>query len=155
MSRKGVTPVIATALLIGITVSTVLTASVYVDNSISDVKELGDDISDEQRAEDAEMGIQYGYKRSGDLFIDIRNKGSIALPLKDNGSKVLSIYADGRPVEDWKFLSDREVLGTSGTITINTTVDFPPKGNYTKILVRGSYETESTIICYNDGSPSC
>lgn len=156
MSSKGVTPVVATALLIGIAVSTALTASVFMEGTLSDVRSgFEGELQDRNLEDQAEMSIEYGYMRGGYLLLDIRNTGSVALPMKDNDTRVLAVYMDGRPNEDWKFLSDREVLGQDGTVTINTTEPFPDQGNYTEVEVTGSYETESTIICYSDGSPSC
>jgi len=156
MSRKGVTPVVATALLIGIAVSTALTASVFMDNTLSNVKgNFEDDINDRDRESDSGMTIQYGYEQGGYLFTDVRNTGSIALPLKDNDTRTLSVYMDGRPNDDWEYLSDRDVLGQDATVTINTSRPFPGQGNSTEVDIRGAYGTESSIICYNDGSNSC
>lgn len=156
MSRKGVTPVVATALLIGIAVSTALSASVFMEGTLSDVRNnVEDDISERDRESDSEMSIDYGYEQGGYLLIDVRNSGSIALPLKDNDTRVVSVYMDGRPNDDWHYLSDREVLGQDATVTINTTKAFPDPGNSTKVEIRGAYETQSSIICYNDGADSC
>jgi flagellin-like protein len=157
MSSKGVSPVVGTALLIGIAVSTALTASVFMQDTLDDVKgNFEDDVRDRNLEDKSEMSIDYGYSRSGDLFLDLRNDGSIALPLvNEEGEKVLSVYVDGRPNEDWKIPSGKETVANGGKVTINTTVAFPVQGNYTKIEIRGAHGTQSTIICYNDGSPSC
>lgn len=156
MSRKGVTPVIATALLIGIAVSTALTAMVFMEGTLSDVKgNIEDDVTESDREADSEMSIDYGYEQGGYLLIDVRNTGSRALPLMDNDTKVLSVYMEGKPNDDWDYLSDREVLGKDATVTINTTEAFPAPSNSTEVDIRGSYETQSSIICYNDGSDTC
>lgn len=156
MSSKGVTPVVATALLIGIAVSTALTASVFMEGTLSDVRDsFEDDISERDRESDSEMSIDYGYEQGGYLLVDVRNTGSIALPLRDNETKVLSVYLDGRPSDGWSYLSDREVLGQDATVTINTTEAFPAPSNSTEVDIRGAYETQSSIICYNDGSDTC
>lgn len=156
MSSKGVTPVIATSLLIGIAVSTALTASVFMEGTLNDVRSgFEDDINDKNLESESQMGIDYGYEQGGNLMIDIRNTGSISLPLKDNDTNVLSVYLDGRPSDNWEYLSDRDVLGPDATITINTKQSFPDQGNYTEVEVRGAYETQSSMICYNDGGNSC
>ena len=156
MNRKGVTPVIATSLLIGIAVSTALTAAVFMEDTLSDVRgNFEDDISDQELSSKAEMSIDYGYERNGYMLLDIRNTGQVTLPLKDNDTEVLSVYIDGRPRDGWSFLSDREVLGTDGTITINTSESFPNQGNYKEVEITGAYDTESSIICYSGGGDSC
>ena len=156
MSRKGVTPVIATALLIGIAVSTALSAMVFMEGTLSDVQgNVEDDVTERDRESDSEMSIDYGYEQGGYLLIDIRNTGSRALDLMDNDTKVLSVYMEGKPNDDWDYLSDREVLGQDATVTINTSEAFPAPGNSTEVEIRGAYETQSSIICYNDGSGSC
>lgn len=157
MSSKGVSPVVATALLIGIAVSTALTASVFMQGTLKDVKgNFQDDIKDRSLNDKSEMSIDYGYSRDGDLFLDLRNDGSIALPIKnEQGDKVLSVYVDGRPKENWVVPSGKETVAKGGKVTINTTASFPAQGNYTKVEITGAHGTESTIICYNDGSPSC
>lgn len=156
MSSKGVTPIIATALLIGIAVSTALTASVFMQNSLDDVRSgFQDDLEDRNQEDKAELSVEYGYNQGGYTLIDIRNTGSIALPLKDNGDATLAIYLDGRPAENWEYLSDREILSQDSRITINTSEPFPVQGNYTQVEITGPFSVESSIICYNDGSPSC
>lgn len=156
MNRKGVTPVIATSLLIGIAVSTALTAAVFMEDTLSDVKgNFEDDISDQELSSKAEMSIDYGYERNGYMLLDITNTGQVALPLKSNDTRDIGVYIDGRPNDDWSFLSDREILGTGGTITLNTSESFPNQGNYTEVELRGPYDTESSIICYSGGDGSC
>jgi hypothetical protein len=156
MSSKGVTPVVATALLIGIAVSTALTASVFMEDTLSNLRgNFEDDVRDRNLEDQAEMSIEFGYERDGYLLLDLRNTGSIALPLVDDGEQVLAVYMDGRPNDDWSFVSDKDTLGQDGKVTINTSKEFPAQGNYTRVEINGAHGTESTIICYNDGSPSC
>lgn len=164
MSSKGVTPIIATALLIGIAVSTALTASIFMQNSLDDVRSgFEDDLEDSEREDRAELSIEYGYNQGGYTLIDIRNTGSIALPLRDGGNATsvgdptLAIYLDGRPAENWEYLADsnKTVLSQDGRVSINTSEPFPVQGNYTQVEITGPYSVESSIICYNDGSPSC
>lgn len=158
MSSKGVTPIIATALLIGIAVSTALTASVFMQNSLDDVRSgFEDDLQEGEREDQAELSIEYGYNQGGYTLIDIRNTGSIALPIRENGNATLAVYMDGRPAENWEYLvgADKTVLSQDSRITINTSESFPVQGNYTNIEITGPYSVESSIVCYNDGSPSC
>ncbi|MFB6114722.1 MAG: archaellin/type IV pilin N-terminal domain-containing protein [Candidatus Nanohalobium sp.] len=156
MSSKGVTPVVATALLIGIAVSSVVTASVFMMESRKQVKNnFLDNLNEEQKEDKSELTIEYGYNQSGFILLDLRNTGSIALPLNKSGRSTLALYEGGRPDDSWRFLSDRAALGVDGRITINTTERFPGIGNYTKIKVTGPFGTDSSIVCYNDGNPSC
>lgn len=156
MNRKGVTPVIATSLLIGIALSTALTASVFMQNSLNDVQQgFEDDLQDEELEDKSDLSIQYGYDQGGYILLELRNSGSVALPLDRDGTRLISLYISGRPEEDWSYLSPRSQLGVGTTITMNTTRTFPDSGDYTEIEVRGPRDTSSSIVCYNDGSPSC
>jgi len=157
MNRKGVTPVIATSLLIGIALSTALTASVFMQNSLDDVQQgFEDDLNDEELEDQSDLSIQYGYDQGGYTLLELRNSGEVALPLQnEDGIELISLYVSGRPEEDWSYLSPRPQIGVGETITINTTQPFPNSGNDIEIEVRGPRDTSSSIICYNDGSPSC
>lgn len=154
MNRKGVTPVIATSLLIGIAISTVLTASVFLNNNIDTIREgFTDDLNDEQIQEEAELSVEFGYDRSGWLFLDVRNTGETGLPLKnDQGDDRLEVYVDGRPQTDWSMVNERDLLARGSKLTINSSVTFPGSGSRKEVEVIGPFETSSAIICFNDGS---
>jgi len=156
MEGKGVTPIIATTLLFGIAISAVVSATFFMQNTLDDVKEgFSDDIRTEQIREKADITIEFGYDRSDYLMIDLRNSGDISLPLKKDTQELVSLYVGGRPDSDWYYLGDTSVLQEDEKITVNTTENFPQKGNYTNIQVNGPYETDSHIVCYNDGDSSC
>ncbi|MFB6174555.1 MAG: archaellin/type IV pilin N-terminal domain-containing protein [Candidatus Nanohalobium sp.] len=153
MNRKGVTPVVATALLIGIALSTVATAAVFMQDSFKRVQDRGQDAVNSGHP-NADLSIETGYNQGGYIIVRVRNKGKTALPINKSDS-VFSVYAGGRPTYDWKFLSDIKVLGAGGVVTVNTSETFPAYQNSTKIEVVGPYDTKSAIYCYNDGSSSC
>lgn len=156
MDSKGVTPVVATALLLGIAISSVVTASVFMMESRQQVQEnFLEDLNQEQREDKSELKIEYGYNQSDYILLDLRNTGSIALPLKDSGTDTVALYVGGRPDDTWSYVSTRETLGVDGRISLNTTAEFPNRGSYKEVQVTGPFGTESTIVCYNDGNPSC
>ncbi|MFB6180324.1 MAG: archaellin/type IV pilin N-terminal domain-containing protein [Candidatus Nanohalobium sp.] len=159
--RKGVTPVVATIFLLAIAISSVVTASVFMNNSLNQVKDdFTSELSDQQKRDKSELTIEYAGKDSrGKIYIELRNTGTIPLPLYRSGRTTLSLYEEGVPVpnSNWSFSgSSRDVLRTSSKITLDTKIDFPSVSSYKKVEVRGPYGTDSQILCYNDGSsPAC
>jgi archaellum component FlaG (FlaF/FlaG flagellin family) len=162
MNRKGVTPVVATALLLGISISAVASASVFMGNVLEETgSQFEDDLREQERRDQSTFAIEYGYNSSGGFtFIDVRNTGQVTLAVEEENQKIWTLYVDGKP-HDWKYVNDdlsnqanvnvdpREVM------RINTTVEYPSQGNSVELEVQGAYETSSAIVCTNIGEPSC
>lgn len=165
MSRKGVTPVIATALLILIGVSAVSAAAVFLRDTTSDVTGgVNDKLSEQQRIDGTSISIERGYNDSGNISLRVRNTGRYLILVEgdDQGSdqqKNWNLYVDGRP-QEWNYSTvnnpPRYTLDSGETVAIDTDVDYPSSGNYKRLEIKGRYETESAIICSNDGgSQNC
>lgn len=162
MSRKGVTPVIATTLLILIAVSAVSTAAVFLRDTTDDVRSgVEDRLSEQERIEGTSISVERGYNNSdSDISLTVRNTGSYLVVVEESDSgtddnKKWNLYVDGKPQDfDYQAASDpdRMTIDPGETITIDSNSDFPSSGNYKRLEVRGQYETESGIICSNSGN---
>lgn len=170
-SSKGITPVIATVLLITISVAATASAYTFITSTQKAFwQNQKDDLRQQERRSKADINIEYVYNSTGNfVFMNIRNTGSITLPINKSGRKLLSLYADGRPVtsdvggnaKGWKYTTGSQapsnpvLLNPSGMLTINTTVTFPVRGNSKAFKLVGPYKTSDSHVCFNSGSPSC
>ena len=162
MSRKGITPVIATSLLILIGVSAVSTAAVFLRDTTQDVTDgVEDKLSEQQRIDGTSISIERGYNNSNsDISLRVRNTGQYVVLVEDsdNGAddnKNWNLYVDGQPTEfTYSSMSDpdRVSLDAGETITIDTGVSYPSSGNYKRLEVQGRYEAEAGIVCSNSGA---
>lgn len=136
MSSKGVTPVIATVLLIGISVGATFTAYTFLMDASDRTQEGYEERIEQENLEDeTAIDIERVYNSSGGYaFLLIRNLGSRPVTLvNDAGDRYLSVFVDGEPVgstpQDWSFVgSSQDKVGRDSTVTINTTVLFPSSG---------------------------
>lgn len=173
-SRKGITPVIATAILITISIAATGTAYTVLTDTQKEVQEgFEKDISDKKCKSQSDLNLEYVYNSTGGfIFTNLRNSGSISTPINESGRKILTFYADGTPVSSnvgsggkgWKYtdldsrdLSEEQYLDPNEIITINTTVEFPPETGDSKkeIKVVGACEATDSHVCYNTGTASC
>lgn len=159
---KGVTPVVATALLLAISVSAVATASIFMGDVLQDTgDQFENDLREQERRDQSSFAIEYGYNSSeGFTLLDVRNTGSRTLAVEEDGSKIWTLYVDGKP-RDWEYVSsDLETSDQVGVdprevLRMNTTVEYPLQGDSVELEVRGSYSTSSAIVCKHQGQPSC
>lgn len=162
MSRKGVTPVVATSLLILIAVSAVSSAAVFLRDTTDDITSgVEDELSEQERIEGTSISIERGYNNSeGNISLRVRNTGRYAILIEDDDTgtednKRWTMYVDGRPTSfEYASMSNpnRVSLDSGETITLNTGVRYPSAGNYNRLEIQGRYETESGIICSNGGN---
>ncbi len=171
ISRKGITPVVATVLLITISVAATASAYTFITKTQKQVGEsFEQDLNQEERRMQSDINIEYAYNSTGRfVFMNVRNTGSVTLPVNKSGRKYLTLYADGRPVsssagdngQGWKYadpshdISNEDHLDPEELLTINTTVRFPSSGNSKSFKLVGSYDTSDSHVCYNSGTASC
>ena len=161
MNRKGITPVIATSLLILIAVSAVATAAVFFRGTTDDITgSVNDQLSEQQRIEGTSISVERGYNNSnGNISLKVRNTGRYVILIEENDQKYWSLFADGRP-NSFSYASysapSRVSLDTGEVITLQTDVDYPSSGSFTRLELQGRFEIESGIVCSNDGgSQNC
>jgi len=162
MSRKGITPVIATSLLIMIAVSAVATAAIFFRNTTNDITDsVNDQLSDQQRIEGTSISVERGYNNSnGKINLKVRNTGRYVILIEENDQKYWSLFADGRP-NSFSYASyssslPQVSLDTGEVITLETDVNYPSPDSFTRLELQGRFEIESGIVCSNDGgSQNC
>ncbi len=163
MSRKGVTPVLATSLLILIAISAVSTAAVFLRDTTDDITGgVEDQLSEQERIDGTSISIERGYNNSdSDISLMVRNTGRYLVAVEDSemdpgDNRTWTLYVDGRPQEfDYESGNPDIRLDSGETITIDTNTDYPSPGDYKRLEVQGRYETETGIICSNSGGQNC
>lgn len=157
MKVKGVTPVVATAILLFIAIASVGTASVFLDDLVESIQEaLESDLEREERIEQSEISIITVYNNSeGELGLTVENTGSITLDIEEDGVKIWNVYTDGSPAEDWETVDDIERLDPVELVEIEVEEGFPEDGEETEIEVQAQYESSARYICTGTGEPTC
>jgi len=160
MSRKGVTPVIATVLLITISVAATASAYTFINTIQSDIQShFEEDLTEEQRQQQSSFNIEYVYENDDYIFLSLRNTGTLELVMKDGDDYRLDLYTEQRPIstDEWSFVSeeDQVSLRSEQTTTINTSEAFPDEGDSVFLELYGPFQTSSTYVCHNSGSSSC
>lgn len=164
--RKGVTPVIATVLLLTISVGAAASAYTFLSGTQKQVGEsIESDLSDREKKQNSDLNIEYAYNNSnGFVVLNVRNTGSISLELEEDNEKIWSLYADGKPVSSsagssgkgWKYYnSPQDILDPNSVISINTTKQFPQRGESIAFRLVGQYGVKDSHVCQNSGSNSC
>ncbi|MFB6099776.1 MAG: archaellin/type IV pilin N-terminal domain-containing protein [Candidatus Nanohalobium sp.] len=158
MSSKGISPVVATVLLMGIAIASVSSAAVFLGDTMQGLQNSVEDwILGESKEESATISVDYGVNGSnGYLLMDIRNTGSISLAVEEGGRKNWNMYVDGVPRE-WEYVSgsytgkENVIIDPNEVIRINTTVQFPSTGNRVQVSLKGQYNTGVSYICFSEG----
>ena len=152
---KGVTPVVATVLLVFIAVTAVGSAAVFLEGTISGVQEGAEDqLEREERIDNSDLRIQSGFNNTdGDLNIVVRNTGSVTLPIRENGDDLFSIFVDNSPNNVWTVPEDE--IDPNQIVTINLTESFPPVDSSKSVRISAPYETSDSYVCYNTGDRQC
>ena len=155
---KGVSPVVAEVLLVGIAVSGAVSAGVFLQGTLGDVQESAENrLQQEDRIESTSIDADFGYNgTNGYLIVDIRNTGSYTLAVEDDGQKNWNMYLEGVP-EQWSYIDgssyltqDQVLLNPQSTVTINTTSKFPSSGNSKEVEFSGPYEIDTSYLCYSE-----
>lgn len=163
MRRKGVTPVVATVLLISIGIAAVGSAGIFLQDVADQIMgSAEDEISQDNMIEESEISIEYGFENGdGDISVDVRNTGSTTLQIVEDGQRRWNLYIDGQPQTSWEFAdsslnSDANVdIKPQEQVRIDTNSDYPSSGNAKRVQVSGTYETQSSIICNYSDNGSC
>jgi len=161
--RKGITPVVATVLLISIGIAAVGSAGIFLQNLGDTLRENAEDrLAGNNKIENSDITIEYAFENSdSDITMDVRNTGSTTLEVKEDGDRLWNIYIDGEPQNAWEFTnsslsSDQNVdLSPQEQIRIDTNAAYPSAGNSKRVQVSGVYETQSSIICSYSSDGSC
>lgn len=162
-TRKGITPVVATVLLISIGIAAVGSAGIFLQDLVGQItSNAEDEIAGNNQIENSDISIEYAFEDSdGDIAIDVRNTGSTTLEVKKDGNNLWNIYIDGEPQNSWGFAdsslnsADNVDLSPQQQVRIDTGADYPSSGNSKRVQVSGTYETQSSIICSYNADGSC
>ncbi len=152
---KGVTPILATVLLLFISVAAVGSASIFLQGTIDNIQEGAEgELEREELIRNSDLRIQSGFNGSqGHLHIVVRNSGSVTMPIVEDSENVWSIFVDNAPRDNW--VAPQDSLNPNQIININTTASYPPNQNSTEISINAPYETSDSYICFNSGSNNC
>ena len=149
MNRKGITPVIATSLLILIAISAVTGAAIFLRDTTGDLTDsVNDQLSDDQ-----------SYNNSnGNISVIVKNSGEYTLAVEESNQKKWSLYNDGRP-QDFNYSDysnpSNVFLDPGETVTIETGIRYPVSGPKT-MSIQGPFGVSATLICTSEGgSQSC
>lgn len=161
MNSKGVTPVVATVLLLTISVAATGTAYTFIVNAQQQAAESYEEqFSQQERQQNTDFDIETVYESNGDVVLFVRNTGSIPVLMKnDDGNSVVNLYIDGEQT-DWEFLEgdptpgERTLLAVGETAALDTEYAFPGDGEEIELQLIGRYGTEAFYTCTSDGS-SC
>lgn len=157
---KGITPVVATALLMLIAVAAVGSASVFLEDTIKGVQSgLEDEMAREELVENSDIRIDSAYNGTNSyLLVDVQNSGSMTLDVEKDDTKLWNLYIDGKP-QSWEYvdssLGGNVSINPNGIISFNTTMAYPSDGSSKELSFNAQYESSDTYICYNDDSNFC
>ena len=169
MNRKGVTPVVATVLLMTITIAATASAFTFMTQVQDDFKESSEErVNEGQREAQSDINIEYAYNSSdGYIMLSVRNTGSISLAVEEDNQKLWNLFVEGRPVggdgTGWVYMDSSKrgpgvesvVLDPQQTLSINTTAKYPSQGSDKLIKLNAPYESSDSHVCYNSGGASC
>lgn len=150
MTRKGVTPLVGTALLILIAVSAVTSAAVFIRDTTEQVSDnVNERLSADEKRDNSGIDIEYAYENAdGNISLVVRNTGRYTLFVEENNQKTWNIYSDGRP-KTFSYpggSTDEKKVDPDTTLTLETDIEFPSNEIIT-ISLEGGYGTSSSIIC--------
>ncbi len=162
MSSKGITPVIATVLLIMISVGATASAFTFMNTIMDNQKDqLESQVEQEKMEQQTSFNIDYVYNGSdGYTLMSVRNSGQRAIQVEEDDDKLWTLFVDGGPnewiYENTTYQSDEDVsIDVSQTITLNTSVMYPSRNDDLHIQLSGPYNSGDSYVCYNSGSQSC
>jgi FlaG/FlaF family flagellin (archaellin) len=132
---KGLTPVVATVLLMTVAVAAAGTVYTMVEENIDQGKQgVDQDFNIDQNA----LSIEQCYQTNGDTLIDVRNTGSEAI----NASKVTPLL-NGSLIQNYRIES--EIAGSQEIFSVNFT-DTTFGSGTSIILTDGETQIQHTCI---------
>jgi archaellum component FlaG (FlaF/FlaG flagellin family) len=156
---KGLTPVIATVLLMTISVAATGSAYIFLTDLQSEAQESARDrLSEQEREAQSSINMRTVYRGAdGYTVFNLQNTGSVSIAIEEDGSRLLDVYVDGQQV-DWDYVgsgSSTVRLNPSQSKVINSTETFPGNGDAQQLLATGPDGTEDAHTCYNSGTNIC
>jgi hypothetical protein len=162
---KGLTPVLATVLLMTISVGATASAYVFLTETQQQARQSAEDrLSEQQQEAQASINMEFVYNGTdGHTMFNLRNTGEITLVIQDERRKRLNLFVNGRPVgtggRAWEYAADSISppvrLNPSQSRTINSTVPFPQPQQSQVLQITGPTETQDSHTCFNSGTNSC
>ena len=154
---KGVTPVVATVLLVFIAVTAVGSAAVFLEGTISGVQEGAESqLEREERIDNSDLRIQNGFNdTNGDLNLVVRNSGSVTLPINESGDTLFSIFVNNRPNSVWTVTGGEDEINPNQLVTLNLNEPYPAVDSSKSVRITAPYETSDSYVCYNTGDRQC
>lgn len=158
MSSKGISPVVATVLLMGVAIASVSSAAVFLQGTISDLQEgVESNVGQQNKVESSSISVDYGYNGTNGFFlVDLRNEGSTTITVEEENEKLLNMYLDNIP-QEWNYTSGSSYLSQSkvsvnptSVLTLNTTEEFPAEGDSISVELTGPYEVRTSYTCYSE-----
>lgn len=107
--RKGVTPVVATVLLIGLTIAATTMIYTTYDDIIGGPQQVTDDLVLNPET----VSFESCWKESGNTYVSARNTGSNAL----NSSK-LNLFLDGKIQSDSDYSMSPDLVNPKQTLEV-------------------------------------
>lgn len=156
MKSKGVTPVVAVVLLMGIAIAATTTAYEVIINTQEDAQTgIEDDISQREVRRQSDTNIETIYNSGGKAYISVRNTGSVSQNIENqNGNKQWTLTVDGRITNGWTIIGGTKEISPESTVNIETNVDFPSSGQEKRFKLVDRYGNEDTYFCQGGGD-SC
>lgn len=162
MSSKGISPVVASVLLLSISIGAVAATSVFLSGELNNIQSTFERMLTDETIEDqADITVNLGYDRNGYIWLDVENTGEVSLQVEENNDKKWSIFVDGAASQvrtDWKYQDGsvhkgQKILNPDNTIRINTTVRFPTGGTTKTLRIEGPHDLSAAISCSTAGVP--
>ncbi|MFP4038192.1 MAG: hypothetical protein ACLFTA_00210 [Candidatus Nanohaloarchaea archaeon] len=157
---KGITPVVATTLLMLIAVAAVGSASVFLEGTIDDLQTgLEDEMEHDEMVEASDIRVDRAYRgTNGYLMIDVENSGSVTLDIERDGTKLWNLYVEGRP-QSWEYFDSSrggdESIDPGEIVGFNSTVSYPSSGDSVEFSFNAPYRSSDSYICYSEGGNFC
>ena len=154
---KGVTPVVATVLLIFIAVAAVGSAAVFLEGAVGGVQEGAESqLEREERIDNSDLRIQNGFNNTdGDLNVVVRNSDSVTLPINEDGDTLFSVFVNNRPNNAWTVTGGEDEIDPNQIVTIDLNEPYPAVDSSKSVRINAPYETSDSYVCYNTGDRQC
>ncbi len=154
---KGVTPVVATVLLIFIAVAAVGSAAVFLEGAVGGVQESAESqLEREERIDNSDLRIQNGFNNTdGDLNVVVRNSDSVTLPINEDGDTLFSVFVNNRPNNAWTVTGGEDEIDPNQIVTIDLNEPYPAVDSSKSVRINAPYETSDSYVCYNTGDRQC
>lgn len=158
MKSKGVSPVVATVLLMGIAIASVSSAAVFLQGTLEDLQEgVESNIGQQNKVESSSISVVYGHNGTNGYFlVDLRNDGSTTITVEEENEELLNMYIDNIP-RQWSYttgsgyLSQSQVsINQNSVLTLNTTQRFPSEGDSISVEFTGPYGVRTSYNCYSE-----